>query len=125
MAIEPSTGQILALISSPGYDPNLLTLNENRGEGIFKLVNDSIDKPLNNRAVTNKYPPGSIFKPILSLIALEKGTTYPSKPIFCPGFYRLSGSKVQKCHAHVSASDISSAIQHSCNTYFFRCTEIL
>ncbi|MBK6782459.1 MAG: penicillin-binding protein 2 [Saprospiraceae bacterium] len=120
VAIEPSTGQILALISSPGYDPNLLTLNENRGEGIFKLVNDSIDKPLNNRAVTNKYPPGSIFKPILSLIALEKGTTYPSKPIFCPGFYRLSGSKVQKCHAHVSASDISSAIQHSCNTYFFQ-----
>jgi penicillin-binding protein 2 len=120
VAIEPSTGQILALISSPGYDPNLLTLNENRGEGISLLVNDSINKPLNNRAVTNKYPPGSIFKPILSLIALEKGTTYSSKPIFCPGYYRLSASKVQKCHAHVSANDISSAIQHSCNTYFFQ-----
>lgn len=120
VAIEPSTGQILALVSSPSYDPNLLTLDENRGKGITMLIRDTINKPLNNRAVTNKYPPGSIFKPILSLIAMQKGTTYPSRTIFCPGFYRLSASKVQKCHAHSVPTDVSTAIMHSCNTYFFQ-----
>ncbi|MBK8622199.1 MAG: hypothetical protein IPN79_10655 [Saprospiraceae bacterium] len=75
---------------------------------------------MNNRAVTNKYPPGSIFKPILSLITLQKGTTYASKTIYCPGYYRLSATKVQKCHGHSVPKDISEAIQHSCNTYFFQ-----
>ncbi|MFZ1704098.1 MAG: penicillin-binding protein 2 [Saprospiraceae bacterium] len=120
VAIEPSTGQILAFISAPSFNPNILTLDEYRGDGIRKLLSDSINKPLNNRAVTNKYPPGSIFKPILSLIALQKGTTYPSKTIFCPGYYRLSATKVQKCHGHAVPTDISLAIMHSCNTYFFQ-----
>lgn len=120
VAIEPSTGQILALVSSPSFDPNLLTLDEKRGKGIKLLLLDSINKPLNNRAVTNKYPPGSIFKPILSLITLQKGTTYASKTIYCPGYYRLSATKVQKCHGHSVPKDISEAIQHSCNTYFFQ-----
>jgi penicillin-binding protein 2 len=120
VAIEPSTGQILALVSSPSFDPNLLTLDEKRGKGIKLLLLDSINKPLNNRAVTNKYPPGSIFKPILSLITLQKGTTYTSKTIYCPGYYRLSATKVQKCHGHSVPKDISEAIQHSCNTYFFQ-----
>lgn len=120
VAIEPSTGQILALVSSPSYNPNLLTLDENRGKGITMLIGDTINKPLNNRAVTNKYPPGSIFKPILSLIALQKKITYPSRTIFCPGFYRLSANKVQKCHAHSVPTDVSTAIMHSCNTYFFQ-----
>lgn len=120
VAIEPSTGQILALVSSPSYNPNLLTLDENRRKGITMLIRDTINKPLNNRAVTNKYPPGSIFKPILSLIALQKGITYSSRTIFCPGFYRLSASKVQKCHAHSVPTDVSTAIMHSCNTYFFQ-----
>ncbi|MBK8622601.1 MAG: penicillin-binding protein 2 [Saprospiraceae bacterium] len=120
VAIEPSTGQILALVSSPSFDPNLLTLDEKRGKGIKLLLLDSINKPLNNRAVTKKYPPGSIFKPILSLITLQKGTTYASKTIYCPGYYRLSATKVQKCHGHSVPKDISEAIQHSCNTYFFQ-----
>lgn len=120
VAIEPSTGQILAFVSAPSYDPNLLTLDENRGQGITMLIHDSINKPLNNRAVTNKYPPGSIFKPILSLIALQKGTTQANKPMYCPGFYRLSATKVQKCHGHSTPRNVGEAIQHSCNTYFFQ-----
>lgn len=120
VAIEPSTGQILAFVSAPSYDPNILTLDENRGQGITMLLQDSINKPLNNRAVTNKYPPGSIFKPILSLIALQKGITQANKPMFCPGFYRLSATKVQKCHLHSTPRNVGEAIQHSCNTYFFQ-----
>jgi penicillin-binding protein 2 len=119
VAIEPSTGEILAMVSSPSYDPNILNLDGNRGKGMISLIYDTINRPLNNRAVTNRYPPGSIFKPILSLIALQKGTTYANRPIICPGFYRLSPTKVQKCHAHTTANNVSAAIMHSCNTYYF------
>ena len=119
VAIEPATGEILAIVSSPSYDPNLLNIDESRGAGMIRLMFDTINRPLNNRAVTNKYPPGSIFKPILSLIALQKNTTYPTRTIFCPGYYRLSGGKVQKCHAHAPVNGISAAIQYSCNTYYF------
>ncbi|MBK7698899.1 MAG: hypothetical protein IPJ39_09285 [Saprospiraceae bacterium] len=79
VAIEPSTGEILAMVSAPSYDPNMLSLHENRSTDMSILLNDTINRPLNNRAVTNKYPPGSIFKPILSLIALQKGVTWTQR----------------------------------------------
>lgn len=120
VAIEPSTGEILAMVSSPTYDPNILNLNEKRGEGMRMLLSDLSNRPLNNRAVTNKYPPGSIFKPIISLIAMQKGTTYADRTIPCPGFYRLSPTKVQKCHLHATPTNVAQAIQHSCNTYYFQ-----
>ena len=123
VAIEPSTGEILAMVSAPTYDPNLLSLDENRSAGMQQLLLDTINRPLNNRAVTNRYPPGSIFKPVLSLIALQKGVTWVNRPIFCPGFFRLSASKVQKCHSHQTIHNISEAIQHSCNTYYFQITK--
>ena len=118
VAIEPSTGQILAMVSAPTYDPNMLSLDENRNFGMQRLLLDTINRPLNNRAVTNRYPPGSIFKPILSLIAMQKGVAWPGKGGVCHGGYRLSGSKVIKCHHHAAITGISSAIQYSCNTYF-------
>jgi penicillin-binding protein 2 len=120
VAIEPSTGEILAMVSAPSYDPNILNLDDNRSIGMASLLNDTINRPLNNRAVTNKYPPGSIFKPILSLIALQKNTAYPDRTIYCPGYYRLSATKTQGCHNHASARGISEAIQYSCNTYYFQ-----
>lgn len=120
VAIEPSTGEILAMVSAPSYDPNILNLDENRGTGMRYLLNDTINRPLNNRAVSSKYPPGSIFKPILSLIAMQKQTTFPTRTIYCPGYYRLSATKVQKCHGHPVATNISAAIQYSCNTYYFQ-----
>ncbi|MBK9255510.1 MAG: penicillin-binding protein 2 [Saprospiraceae bacterium] len=120
VAIDPNTGEILAMISAPAYDPNILNLDERRGLGMGILLNDTINRPLNNRAVSSKYPPGSIFKPILSLIAMQKQTTWPSRTIYCPGFYRLSATKVQKCHAHPPATNISAAVQYSCNTYYFQ-----
>lgn len=123
VAIEPTTGEILAMVSAPSYDPNILSLDENRSAGMQQLLLDTINRPLNNRAVTNRYPPGSIFKPILSLIALQKGITWINRPIFCPGFFRLSPSKVQKCHSHPIIHNVSEAIQHSCNTYYFQITK--
>lgn len=120
VAIEPRSGEILAMVSAPAYDPNILNLDENRNQGILSLLRDTVNKPLNNRAVTNKYPPGSIFKPILGLIALQRQTTLLDRGIPCPGYYRLSATKVQKCHGHTYPSNMEMAIQHSCNTYFFQ-----
>jgi len=125
VAIEPSTGEILAMVSAPTYDPRRLSLDGSRNEGMRELLLDTINRPLNNRAVTNKYPPGSIFKPILALVALQKGVSWPDRSVYCPGFYRLSASKVQKCHAHAPLSGVAEAIQHSCNTYFFQLTRDL
>jgi penicillin-binding protein 2 len=123
VAIEPSTGEILAMVSAPSYDPNLLSLDGNRSAGMQSLLMDTINRPLNNRAVTNKYPPGSIFKPILSLIALQKGITWQQRSMSCFGGFRLSATKKMGCHSHAHINNISEAIQHSCNTYYLQITK--
>jgi len=123
VAIEPSTGEILAMVSAPSYDPNMLSLHENRSTDMSILLNDTINRPLNNRAVTNKYPPGSIFKPILSLIALQKGVTWTQRGMSCFGGFRLSATKKMGCHSHAHINNISEAIQHSCNTYYLQITK--
>lgn len=123
VAIEPATGEVLAMVSAPTYDPNVLSLDENRSFGMQALVFDTINRPLNNRAVTNKYPPGSIFKPILSLIAMQKGVSWANRPMACFGGFRLSNSKIMKCHSHGYINNVSEAIQHSCNTYYLQITE--
>ena len=123
VAIEPSTGEILALVSAPFYNPNLLNLDENRNKGMVPLIMDTINRPLNNRAVTNRYPPGSIFKPILSLIAMQKGITTAERTIPCFGGFRLTPSKIQKCHGHAPLRGVASAIQYSCNTYYLQITK--
>lgn len=123
VAIEPSTGEILAMVSAPTYDPNMLSLDENRSSGMQALLFDTINRPLNNRAVTNRYPPGSIFKPILSLIALQKGVTWQQRGMSCFGGFRLSATKKMGCHSHPHINNISEAIQHSCNTYYLQITK--
>ncbi|MBK8347686.1 MAG: penicillin-binding protein 2 [Saprospiraceae bacterium] len=123
VAIEPSTGEILAMVSAPSYDPNILSLDENRSSAMVQLLQDTINRPLNNRAVTNKYPPGSIFKPILSLIALQKGVTWQQRSMSCFGGFRLSATKKMGCHSHAHINNISEAIQHSCNTYYLQITK--
>jgi penicillin-binding protein 2 len=98
--------------------PICFSLDENRNEGMRQLLMDTINRPLNNRAVTNRYPPGSIFKPILSLIAMQKGLYSAGRGGACGGGYRLSASKVVKCHRHAPITGIAAAIQYSCNTYY-------
>lgn len=123
VAIEPATGEILAMVSAPTYDPNMLVLDENRSKGMMQLLRDTINRPLNNRAVTNRFPPGSIIKPIISLIALQKGVTWVQRPMSCFGGFRLSATKRMGCHNHAPIHNISEAIQHSCNTYYLQITK--
>ena len=117
VAIEPSTGEILAMVSSPGYDPNELTISRERGEAYARLESDTL-KPLFDRSAMAMYPPGSIFKPLLSLVAMQEGVLEEDRTIYCGGAY-YSGSRRRGCHNHPTAHNVSAAIQYSCNTYFF------
>ena len=117
VAIEPSTGEILCMVSSPGYDPNLLSISRSRGDAFMQLQQDTLN-PLFDRSVQAMYPPGSIFKPILSLIAMQEGLLDANRGIPCSGAY-YSGTLRRGCHNHPSARNVSEAIQYSCNTYFF------
>ncbi len=115
VAIEPTTGEILALVSSPTYDPNLL-VGRQRGANYAALVKDP-EKPLFDRALMGAYPPGSTFKPSQGLIFLQEGivnlaTTYPCHRGFINGRLRVG------CHAHGSPINLKPALQTSCNAYF-------
>ena len=114
VAVEPSTGQILAFVSSPSYDPNLLVGRE-RGNHYKELQQDPM-KPLLNRAVTGTYPPGSTFKTVVGLIAMQSGSITPATCFHCSG----TGSLPIKCtHYHGSSPDFANAIMNSCNPYFY------
>ncbi len=122
VAIEPSSGEILSIISAPSYDPNLLALNQNRGSSFKRLFQDSINRPFLDRSVMAKYPPGSIFKPIFSLIALQDEITYASRTIYCDGEYTVNKKRgfSQGCHGHPTPYNISIALEHSCNSYYYQ-----
>lgn len=115
VAIEPSTGEILSLVSSPSYNPNLLT-GRRRGAGMWQLQQDTL-KPLFNRATMAYYPPGSIFKPLMGLLALHEEVIVPKYYYGCNGGYRL-GRLTVGCHYHASCFSVAAAIEHSCNAYF-------
>ncbi len=117
VAIEPATGEILCIVSSPGYDPNLL-VGKSRGNNYKILLNDKKNNPLFNRALMAMYPPGSTFKLANALIALQEGVINPSTSYFCPHGYKVGGLTV-KCY-HTGTVDLISAIQVSCNNYFCR-----
>jgi len=118
VAIEPATGEILALTSAPYYDPNVLTINRTRGEAYLNLQNDTINKPFLNRAVMAKYPPGSIFKTVVSLVAMQEGVMSANTSVSCKGAYYYNGSS-WGCHHHASPYNVAIAMEHSCNTYYF------
>ncbi len=115
VAIDPSTGEVLCLVSSPTYDPNLL-VGRNRAKNFYKLMQDSIAVPLLNRATQAAYPPGSIFKLIDALIGQSEGVLQTSTIYPCHGGYPPMGGK-PKCHRHPSV-DLYGSIQHSCNSYY-------
>lgn len=112
VAIEPKTGEILSLVSSPCYDPGLL-VGRIRSENFAKLMLDTILKPLFNRAFMASYPPGSTFKPINGLIGLQEKVIIPSTLFECHNGYLFVG-----CHSHDSPLDLKGAIMNSCNSYF-------
>ena len=114
IAIEPSTGEILVMVSSPGYDPDEL-VGRNRGNNYMKMLNNP-RRPLFNRGVMSKYPPGSTFKLVNGLIALQEGVIRPETRFPCNGGYTIG--KGVKCHSHFSPIDLRQGVQMSCNSYF-------
>ncbi|MGM9871153.1 MAG: penicillin-binding protein 2 [Muribaculaceae bacterium] len=115
VAIEPKTGEVLCMVSTPGYDPTLL-VGRQRGENYKKLAADPTS-PLFDRAIQAAYPPGSTFKPTQGLIFLEEGIIVPSTPFPCYHGYINGGLRVG-CHAHGSPLPLKPALQTSCNAYF-------
>ncbi len=104
VAIEPRTGEILALVSSPNFDPSLL-VGRVRSENFAKLQADTALKPLFNRAFMASYPPGSTFKPINGLIALQEKVIVPSTEFGCSNGYH-AGPITVGCHSHHSPLDL-------------------
>lgn len=117
VAIEPATGEILALVTAPYYDPALLVGRE-RSKNYTKLWYDSISKPLFDRGLQGEYPPGSPFKTLQALIGLQEGVIDPQEHISCHGGYNYGGKKPLGCHHHKSPLSMIDGIAISCNSYF-------
>lgn len=117
VAINPKTGGIIALASAPGYDPNLLTGAERR-KNFSRMFWDTA-KPMYNRAIKGQYPPGSTYKPLGGLIALDEGLITPQTGYGCGGAYFSCGRPVKCTHAGGGhARDLRVALANSCNSYF-------
>jgi len=110
VAIEPKSGEILSMVSSPNYDPNLLVGRE-LGENYGILQQDSL-KPLINRSTISRYPPGSTFKLVMALIALQEGVITENTGFPCT-------KSLVGCHNHPSAQSVIQAVKMSCNPYFY------
>ena len=117
VAIEPETGEILCIVSSPSYDPNLL-VGKSRGKNFAVLLQDNVNKPLYDRALQAIYPPGSTFKLVNGLIAQQEGVITASTVYGCSGGYHI-GNHTIGCH-HAGGADLVDAVRVSCNTYFCR-----
>ena len=116
IAIEPSSGEILAMVTGPSYNPNLL-VGRDRSKNFTKLYNDSIAKPLFDRGLQAMYPPGSPFKTLNALIALQEGVVTPEERFSCALGYRY-GNRKMGCHHHISPVNMNIGIYESCNAYF-------
>lgn len=114
VALEPSSGEILALVSSPSYDPNLLVGNRKIRENYPKLLQDK-SKPLFPRPLASEYPPGSIFKLAQALIGMQEGVIDENATFPC-------AKSLVGCHNHPQAANIKQAVQFSCNPYFYSLT---
>ena len=121
VAIDPRNGEVLALVSAPAFDPNKFAIGMSPQE--FNALQYDLDRPLFNRALRGSYPPGSTIKPMLSLAALETGSTNLTRRNFCPGYYSLPGSSHRyrdwKPEGHGSV-DLHDAIEQSCDVYFYQ-----
>lgn len=115
VAIDPQNGEILALVTSPNYEPSLL-VGRKRTKNYAMLLKDTL-KPLFNRALMAKYPPGSTFKMVGALIGLQEGVLTPATQFGCSKGFSLGNVHVG-CHAHASPLNLAQSIQHSCNSYY-------
>lgn len=121
VALDPNTGGVRALVSKPGFDPNLFI------DGIdpetWKSLNESAERPMVNRVLRGIYPPGSTIKPLMALAGLESGLRKPSDSIVDPGYFSLPNSRHQfrdwKRGGH-GVVDLRKSISQSCDTYYYR-----
>ena len=121
IALEPSTGEILALITSPSYDPNMM-VGRVRSPNSVKLIGDTINKPMYDRGLKGTYAPGSPFKLVNALIGLQEEVIDQETHFYCNGGYRYGNRKKEfmKCHCDIYGKPIqlNTAISKSCNSYF-------
>jgi penicillin-binding protein 2 len=118
--IDVATGRILALVSKPAFDPNVMTGHLTRAEE--KFLNDDPRKPFIDKTTRAQYPPASVFKFVTALAALEDGVAQEDEKIECKGRIERSGTTF-RCTAAHGMLDLSEAIQHSCNVYFWTLSE--
>lgn len=116
VAIEPSSGEILSLVSSPGYDPNLL-VGRNQGNNYMEFIVGNPYRPSLVRPIMGYYPPGSSFKPVDALIGLQEGVIDPNTTFFCPHYYQAGNRRI-KCEHFDGPISLRRGIARSCNTYF-------
>jgi penicillin-binding protein 2 len=118
VAIDPRTGEILAFVSKPTFDPNLFV--DGIDQDNWQVLNESIDKPLLNRALRGTYPPGSTYKPFMALAALETGKRRPEQAIADPGYFWFGNHQFRddKPGGHGSV-DMYKSIVQSCDTYYY------
>jgi penicillin-binding protein 2 len=120
VAIDPANGHVLALVSQPGYDPNLFSVGISTKD--YRRLQEDPDIPLFNRALRGLYPPGSTIKPMIGLAGLQYGTTEPWERTFCLGHFSLPGSShrfrdwKKTGHGHVN---LKEAVAQSCDVYFY------
>ncbi len=114
VAIEPQTGEILAMVSNPAYNPAIL-VGKNRAKGYHILLKDPL-KPLINRAIQAQYSPGSTFKTYQSAIALQMGAITPTTHFYCNG---VESNPIRCTHYHGSSISLFNALEQSCNPYFW------
>ena len=120
IAIDPHSGDVLVMASVPGFDPSLFGRGITRRE--YGELDSSIDLPLLNRAIRGIYPPGSTVKPVLGMAGLAYGEVTPEETHFCPGTYRVPGSRriAREGRGGVhGTTDLRTAIAESCDVYFY------
>ncbi len=117
VAIEPSSGEILSLVSAPSYNPNLLVGRE-RSPNYTKLHNDSIHLPLIDKGLLRMHEPGSPFKTLIALTALQEGVIDENTTVRCTGAYHYGGKRTMGCHCGGGARVLNNGISQSCNSYF-------
>ncbi len=124
VAIDPRTGEVLTLASTPSFDANIFSGKINAEE--WEQVTGDKNKPLTNRAISSKYPPGSTFKLFMAMAGLADHKVNTQTEIFCPGYFTLGG-RPYRCHKHSGHGSVSMqrAITVSCNAYFYQLGQLL
>ena len=117
IAIEPSSGEILSLVTAPTYDPNMM-VGRKRSKNSVKFFGDTINKPMFDRGLTGEYPPGSPFKILTGLIGLQENVIDESTVFMCHHGYQYSRKRKMGCHAHASRVQLNFGVYTSCNSYF-------